>query len=159
MKIVVLAVGMVKERSLAALISEHKKRLSRYSSVSIRELREIPYRESLSESQKEQIKQQEGERILRLLRENWHVVALDLGGSELTSLEFADYIRELTVSGKSNLAFVIGGSLGLSQEVLNRSDFRLSLSKMTLPHQIARLVLLEQLYRSFKIIRGETYHK
>lgn len=86
-------------------------------------------------------------------------MALDLGGSELTSLEFADYIRELTVSGKSNLAFVIGGSLGLSQEVLNRSDFRLSLSKMTLPHQIARLVLLEQLYRSFKIIRGETYHK
>lgn len=159
MEIVVLAIGTVRERSLVALISEYKKRLSAYSSISIRELPEIAYRESSSESQKEQVKQREGEHILRSLRKSRYVIALDIAGREFSSTEFAGHILDLMVSGKSNIAFVIGGSLGLSQEVLRRSDLRLCLSKMTFPHQIARLVLLEQLYRSFKIIRGETYHR
>jgi len=159
MEIIVIAVGTIRGQALSAAVNEYKKRLSAYSSVSVRELPEVPYRESFSESEKERVKQREGEYILRSLGKSSYVVALDPRGRELTSLEFAHHIQNLMVAGKSSVAFVIGGSLGLSQSVLERSDLRLSLSRMTFTHQIARLVLFEQLYRAFKIIRGETYHK
>jgi 23S rRNA (pseudouridine1915-N3)-methyltransferase len=159
MEITILAIGTVRERAVAKAISEYEKRLSAYTSISIRDLLEVPYRESFSEAQKEQVKRREGAGILSALHRGSHLIALDVAGTQLSSEELAGYLHELMVSGTSSFTFAIGGSLGLAPEVLGQAQLRLSLSRMTFPHQLARLILVEQLYRAFKIMRKETYHK
>lgn len=159
MQITIIGVGKIKENFLAKAIEEYKKRLNRYCKLSIIEVPDEKAPEHLSEKQKEQIKETEGEKILPHLKENMYVVAMDIQGESLTSEALAEKIGQLGLRGNSNLAFIIGGSLGLSAGVLNRADYRLSLSAMTFPHQLTRLLLLEQIYRSFKIIKGEPYHK
>lgn len=105
------------------------------------------------------IRAKEGERLLKHIRDDMYVITLEIGGKMLTSEEFAEKIETLGVQGKSSIAFVIGGSIGLGKEVLKRSDFALSFSKMTFPHQLMRVVLLEQVYRGYRIVNGEPYHK
>ena len=112
-----------------------------------------------SEAAEDLIRAKEGERILKHIRDDMFVITLEIGGKMLTSEEFADKIETLGVQGKSSIAFVIGGSIGLGKEVLKRSDFALSFSKMTFPHQLMRVVLLEQVYRGYRIMNGEPYHK
>lgn len=112
-----------------------------------------------SEAAEDLIRAKEGERILKHIRDDMYVITLEIKGKMLTSEEFADKIETLGVQGKSSIAFVIGGSIGLGKEVLKRSDFALSFSKMTFPHQLMRVVLLEQVYRGYRIMNGEPYHK
>lgn len=159
MEITILAIGTVRERAIAKAIAEYEKRLSAYASISIRDLPEIAYRESFSEAQKDHVKRKEGTGVLSSLRRSSYLIALDVGGAQLSSEELADHLQERMVSGTSSFTFAIGGSLGLAPEVLGQAQLRLSLSRMTFPHQLARLILMEQLYRAFKIMRNETYHK
>lgn len=159
MNITVISVGKLKEKYLKEAIDEYAKRLQRYCKISIIELQDEKTPDNASEKEELQIKNKEGEAILKVIKDNSFVVALDLKGKMLTSEEFSSYIEELGVSGKSDLAFVIGGSLGLSQDVLNRANYKLCFSKMTFPHQLFRVMLLEQIYRGFRIMKGEPYHK
>lgn len=159
MNIKVITVGKLKEKYLKEALNEYSKRLSRYCVLDIIEVQDEKAPESLSLKEEEKIKQKEGEGILKHIKENCFVVALDMHGKMYTSEELASFINSKAVSGTSNIAFVIGGSLGLSSEVLKRADFKLSFSKFTFPHQLMRIILLEQIYRSFKIISGEPYHK
>ncbi len=159
MNITVISVGKLKEKYLKEAIDEYAKRLQRYCKISIIELQDEKTPDNASEKEELQIKNKEGEAILKAIKDNSFVVALDLKGKMLTSEEFSSYIEELGVSGKSDLAFVIGGSLGLSQDVLNRANYKLCFSKMTFPHQLFRVMLLEQIYRGFRIMKGEPYHK
>ncbi|EYE87410.1 50S rRNA methyltransferase [Fervidicella metallireducens AeB] len=159
MNISIIAVGKIKEKYIKDGIDEFKKRISRYCRIEIIEVPDEKAPENISIKEEEQIKEKEGQLILRNIKDNTYVVALDLKGKELTSEELSDFIKNLGLKGNSNVAFVIGGSLGLSKEVLNRADFRLCFSKMTFPHQLMRLILLEQVYRGFRIMMGEPYHK
>ncbi|MPM48557.1 Ribosomal RNA large subunit methyltransferase H [bioreactor metagenome] len=159
MNITVISVGKLKEKYLKEAIDEYAKRLQRYCKISIIELQDEKTPDNASEKEELQIKNKEGEAILKSIKDNSFVIALDLKGKMLTSEEFSTYIQELGVSGKSDLVFVIGGSLGLSQEVLNRANYKLCFSKMTFPHQLFRVMLLEQIYRGFRIMKGEPYHK
>lgn len=159
MNITVISVGKLKEKYLKEAIDEYAKRLQRYCKISTIELQDEKTPDNASEKEELQIKNKEGEAILKAIKDNSFVIALDLKGKMLTSEEFSSYIEELGVSGKSDLAFVIGGSLGLAQEVLNRANYKLCFSKMTFPHQLFRVMLLEQIYRGFRIMKGEPYHK
>lgn len=159
MNISIICVGKIKERYLRDAISEYSKRLSRYSKLDIIEVQDEKTPEGASENEEIQIKDKEGERILSHIKDNQYVIVLDLKGKMLTSEELSGLIKECGIRGQSNLAFIIGGSLGLSKSVLSRSDFSLSFSKMTFPHQLMRVILLEQIYRGFKIMYGEPYHK
>lgn len=159
MNITVISVGKLKEKYLKEAIDEYAKRLQRYCKISIIELQDEKTPDNASEKEELQIKNKEGEAILKSIKDNSFVIALDLKGKMLTSEEFSTYIQELGVSGKSDLVFVIGGSLGLSQDVLNRANYKLCFSKMTFPHQLFRVMLLEQIYRGFRIMKGEPYHK
>lgn len=159
MNITVISVGKLKEKYLKEAIDEYAKRLQRYCKISIIELQDEKTPDNASEKEELQIKNKEGEAILKSIKDNSFVIALDLKGKMLTSEEFSTYIQDLGVSGKSDLVFVIGGSLGLSQEVLNRANYKLCFSKMTFPHQLFRVMLLEQIYRGFRIMKGEPYHK
>jgi len=159
MNITVISVGKLKEKYLKEAIDEYAKRLQRYCKISIIELQDEKTPDNASEKEELQIKNKEGEAILKSIKDNSFVIALDLKGKMLTSEEFSTYIQELGVSGKSDLVFVIGGSLGLSQEVLDRANYKLCFSKMTFPHQLFRVMLLEQIYRGFRIMKGEPYHK
>lgn len=159
MKISIISVGKLKEKYLKQGIQEYIKRLGPYASVEIVEVPDEKAPENLSEAQMEEVKQKEGERILSKVNQDTHVVTLEIEGKMLSSEKLATQLDQLATYGKSKVAFVIGGSLGLSDEVKSRSDFALSFSKMTLPHQMMRLILLEQVYRAFKINRGEPYHK
>lgn len=163
MKITLIAVGKLKERYLKEGIEEYSKRLSRFCDLNIVEVPDEQAPDTLSPMQGEQIKQKEGSRILSKAvgKETGGTVllVLDVKGKRYTSEGFADLLNNCFLNGKSNINFVIGGSLGLSQEVLSKADYRISLSDMTFPHQLTRLILLEQLFRAFKIINGETYHK
>lgn len=159
MQITIIGVGKIKEKYLVKAVDEYKKRLGRYCKLAIVEVPDVKAPESLSDKEKEQVKITEGANILSHLKEGMYVIALDIKGQMLTSEELAARIDKLGIHGHSHLAFIIGGSLGLSEEVLQRADFRLSFSPMTFPHQLMRLILLEQIYRSFKINRGEPYHK
>lgn len=159
MNITVISVGKLKEKYLKEAIDEYAKRLQRYCKISIIELQDEKTPDNASEKEELQIKNKEGEAILKAIKDNSFVIALDLKGKMLTSEEFSSYIEELGVSGKSDLAFVIGGSLGLSQDVLSRANYKLCFSKMTFPHQLFRVMLLEQIYRGFRIMKGEPYHK
>lgn len=158
MNVTILAVGKLKERFFEEGCAEYAKRLARYCILRVREAADEKAPESLSPAQEEQVKDREGKRLLSLLEPRDHVIALTVTGKAYTSEELAERIGALRDQGR-NVSFLIGGSLGLSQEAVNRADEELSLSKLTLPHRLARLVLLEQLYRSFKILNHETYHK
>ena len=159
MKISVIAVGKIKEKYLKDAITEYSKRLSRYCKLEIIELADEKTPDQASEAVEDAIRAKEGERLLKHIRDDMYVITLEIGGKMLTSEEFAEKIETLGVQGKSSIAFVIGGSIGLGKEVLNRSDFALSFSKMTFPHQLMRVVLLEQVYRGYRIVNGEPYHK
>lgn len=159
MNISVICIGKLKEKYWTEAVQEYSKRLSKYCTLSINELKEEKAPENASTAEETAVKEAEGRNILRQLKKDAYVIALEIQGRELTSEALSDKIQALGLAGKSDLAFVIGGSIGLSQEVLARADFRLSFSKMTFPHQMMRVILLEQIYRSFKIMRNETYHK
>ncbi|MDW2879880.1 MULTISPECIES: 23S rRNA (pseudouridine(1915)-N(3))-methyltransferase RlmH [Bacillaceae] len=159
MNISIITVGKLKEKYLKQGIDEYLKRLSAYAKMDIIEVPDEKAPEELSDIEMIQVKQKEGERILAKIHPDAHVIALAIEGKMKSSEELADTIDKLATYGKSKIAFVIGGSLGLSQEVLQRSDEKLSFSKMTFPHQLMKLVLLEQVYRAFRINRGEPYHK
>lgn len=158
MKIDIICVGKIKENFYKDAVGEYLKRLSGYANVSIIEVADEPTPESASEKQMTQIKDKEGERILSKLG-NSYVVALEIQGKKFHSEGLADKIEKLSINGTSHIAFVIGGSLGLSRAVLDRADLRLSFSDMTFPHQLMRVILLEQIYRSYRIINKEPYHK
>lgn len=159
MKITVLTVGKLKEKYLRDGIAEYAKRLGRYCRLEIIEVADEKTPERASASEETQIKELEGARLLRYVKDSDYVIALAIDGKMLDSVELSEKIESLGVQGESSLVFVIGGSLGLSGEVLRRADFRLSFSKMTFPHQLMRMILLEQLYRSYRIMHGEPYHK
>ncbi len=159
MKISVITVGKIKEKYLRDAIAEYSKRLSRYCRLEIIEVADERTLDQASEAVEENIRTKEGERLLKYVRDDMYVITLEIGGKMLTSEQFAEKIETLGIQGKSSIAFVIGGSIGLGREVLKRSDYALSFSKMTFPHQLMRVVLLEQVYRGYRIINGEPYHK
>ena len=159
MKITLITVGKIKEKYFADAIAEYAKRLSRYCKLEIVEVADEKTPDGASEALENQIKEKEGERILSKVPDSAYVVALAIEGKQLDSEELAEKMEKLNVSGISHLVFIIGGSLGLTPKVLNRADFKLSFSKMTFPHQLMRVVLLEQIYRSFRIRNNEPYHK
>lgn len=159
MKITICCVGKVKEKFYVQAIEEYSKRLSRYCKLEIIEVQDEKTPDNASENLNLQIKQKEGERILAAIKDDAYVCELAIEGKMLDSVELSQKIDRLGIEGKSNIVFVIGGSLGLSKEVLDRADYYLSFSKMTFPHQLMRVILLEQIYRSYRIIKGEPYHK
>ena len=159
MKITLITVGKIKEKYFTDAIAEYAKRLSRYCKLEIVEVPDEKTPDGASESLENQIKEKEGERILSKISEGAYVVALAIEGKQLSSEELADKMEKWNVNGISHLVFIIGGSLGLTPKVLNRADFKLSFSKMTFPHQLMRLILVEQIYRAFKINANESYHK
>ena len=154
MKITLITVGKIKEKYLRDAIAEYSKRLSRYCKMEIIEVADEKTPDQASEIVEENIRVKEGERILKYIREDMYVITLEICGKMLSSEEFAGKIEALGVQGKSSIAFVIGGSIGLGKEVLKRSDYALSFSKMTFPHQLMRVILLEQVYRGYRIING-----
>ena len=159
MKITVISVGKLKEKYLRDGISEYVKRLGRYCKVELIEVADEKTPDGASEALEQQIKDVEGERILARIRNGDYVTALAIEGEMIDSPQLAARIEKLGVQGESSLVFVIGGSLGLSEKVLRRADWKLSFSRMTFPHQMMRMILLEQIYRSFRIIHHEPYHK
>ncbi|GGA69902.1 23S rRNA (pseudouridine(1915)-N(3))-methyltransferase RlmH [Ornithinibacillus halotolerans] len=159
MKITIVSVGKLKEKYLKQGIAEYMKRLSAYAKVDVVEVADEKAPENMSEAEMEDVKRKEGERILSHIGQDTYVITLEIGGKMISSEQLADKMDQLATYGKSKVAFVIGGSLGISEDVQKRSDYALSFSKMTFPHQLMRLVLLEQVYRGFRIIRGEPYHK
>ena len=159
MKITLVTVGKIKERFFADAIKEYEKRLSRYCRLEIVQVADEKTPEKASEAKARQIREREGERILAQLKEGAYVIALAIEGKMASSEELAKKLEKLGITGKSQVVFVIGGSLGLSEAVLKRADEQLSFSRMTFPHQLMRVMLLEQIYRSYRIIAGEPYHK
>ena len=159
MNVNIICIGKLKEKYWQDAIKEYSKRLSRYCTLSVTELKEVRLQDNASESEEKKVIEDEGKYILKALREDMYVIASDVNGESLSSEELAEKIETLGIKGKSKVAFIIGGSLGLSKEVLNRSDMCLSFSKMTFPHQMMRVILMEQIYRAFKIIKHEIYHK
>ena len=159
MRISVVCVGKIKEKYLKLGIDEFSKRLSKYCKLEVIELDDEKAPENLSDKEMMMIKEKEGKKILSKIKDNSHVIALAIDGKNLSSEELADIIDNLGVRGTSHIVFVIGGSLGLSDDVLRRANYKLSFSKMTFPHQLMRLILLEQVYRAYRINNGEPYHK
>lgn len=159
MKITLVTVGKIKEKFFEDAIKEYSKRLSRYCKLEILQVADEKTPEGASEAVELQIKEREGQRILSLIRDDAYVIALAIEGKMLDSEELAERIEKLGVSGISQIVFVIGGSLGLSAQVMKRADYALSFSRMTFPHQLMRVVLLEQIYRSYRIMNHQPYHK
>ncbi len=159
MKITLVTVGKIKEKYLEQAIAEYSKRLARYCKLEILQVADEKTPEGASAAVEEQIKEKEGERILSQVRDGSFVIALAIEGKMMSSEELAQKMDRLAVEGTSQITFIIGGSLGLSRKVLERADFLLSFSKMTFPHQLMRVILLEQIYRSYRIITGQPYHK
>ncbi|MFD1851032.1 23S rRNA (pseudouridine(1915)-N(3))-methyltransferase RlmH [Oceanobacillus bengalensis] len=159
MKISIVTVGKLKEKYLKQGIQEYLKRLSAYAKVEIVEVADEKAPENMSEAEMLDVKRKEGERILSHISQDTFVITLEINGKMLSSEQLAAKMDELATYGKSKIAFVIGGSLGISEAVQKRSNMALSFSKMTFPHQLMRLILVEQVYRGFRIIRGEPYHK
>ena len=159
MNIRIIAIGKLKEKYWKDAIAEYSKRLGAYCNLEIVELKESLLRANASAADEEAVKLAEGQEILSRIRKSDYVITLEIKGKGLSSEQLAEKINLLGIEGHSDIVFVIGGSLGLSQEVSKRADFKLSFSAMTFPHQMMRVVLLEQIYRSFKINRNEAYHK
>lgn len=159
MNIKIICVGKLKEKFLKEGIGEFQKRIKTYANLEIVEVKDEACPENSSKLEMEKIKEVEGERILSKISKGAYVIALDIGGKALTSEDFAKKIEDLSVEGISSIDFIIGGSLGLSEGVKNKSDYRLSFSKFTFPHGLMRLILVEQVYRAFRIINNHPYHK
>ncbi len=159
MKIDIIAVGKVKEKFYRDAIDEFAKRLSKYCKLQVIEVADEKTPDGAGETVEEQIKAREAERILKNVKEDAYVFTLEIAGKKYDSVGFADKINSLGITGKSHIQFIIGGSLGLHSSVSGRSDDKLSFSDMTFPHQLMRVILLEQIYRGFRIIAGEPYHK
>ena len=159
MKITLITVGKIKEKYLKDAIAEYTKRLGKYCKLDILEVADEKTPDQAGAVAEEQIRDKEGERILKYIKDDMYVITLEIDGKMLSSEKLAEKIEALGIQGKSSIAFVIGGSIGLGQAVMRRSDYALSFSKMTFPHQLMRVILLEQIYRSYRIINGEPYHK
>lgn len=159
MKITLITVGKIKEKYLKDAISEYTKRLGKYCRLEIIEVEDEKTAEHAKDGLDELVRAREACRIIRYIRQDAFVITLEISGKQLSSEELAEKIEALGIQGKSHIIFIIGGSIGLGKEVLEKSDFALSFSRMTFPHQLMRVVLLEQIYRSFRIINGEPYHK
>ncbi|MGG1440757.1 23S rRNA (pseudouridine(1915)-N(3))-methyltransferase RlmH [Brevibacillus laterosporus] len=159
MQITIITVGKLKEKYLKEGIAEYTKRLTAYCKLNVVEVNDEKAPEELSATEMEQVKRKEGERILAHMKQDHYVIALAIEGQMWSSEKLSSELDRLALHGRSQVAFVIGGSLGLADEVLKRADAKLSFSKMTFPHQLMRLVLVEQVYRAFRISRGEPYHK
>lgn len=158
-KITIVCVGKIKEKYFTMAIDEYSKRLSRYCKLEIIELSDEKTPDNASKAEEDVIKKKEADRILSKIKEDTYVITLEINGKMLDSVELSEKIENLAVNGKSNIVFVIGGSLGLHSDVSARADYKLSFSKMTFPHQLMRVILLEQIYRGFRISAGEPYHK
>lgn len=159
MKITLITVGKIKERYLRDAAAEYVKRLGKYCKLEIIETADEKTPDHASETVEEAIRAKEAERILKYIREDAFVITLEIQGKQLSSEELAEKIETLGVQGKSHIIFIIGGSIGLGRDVLAKSDLALSFSRMTFPHQLMRVILLEQIYRSYRIIQKEPYHK
>ena len=159
MEIKIITVGKIKEKYLNDGIAEYAKRLSRYCKLTFCQVPDEKTPDGASEALQEQIRQKEGERLLKYIRDDAYVITLEIAGKMLDSVELSEKIEKIGINGYSNIVFVIGGSLGLHKSVSDRADFKLSFSKMTFPHQLMRVILLEQIYRSYRIISHEPYHK
>lgn len=159
MKITILTVGKIKEKFFEQAVAEYSKRLSRYCKLEIIQVADEKTPDGASETVEEQIKEKEGNRILAQIKEDAYVIALAIEGKMLDSVELSEKLEKLGISGVSHIVIVIGGSLGLSKEVMQRADFSLSFSKMTFPHQLMRVIALEQIYRAYRIMNHQPYHK
>ena len=159
MKITILCVGKVKEKFYRDAIDEFSKRLSRYCKLEIIEVSDEKTEEQASETEIRIVKEKEGERLLKNIKDDAYVITLCIDGKQLDSEELSEKMEKLGIQGVSHIYFVIGGSLGLSDEVIKSADFKLSFSKMTFPHQLMRVILLEQIYRGYRIMNHEPYHK
>jgi rRNA large subunit m3Psi methyltransferase rlmH len=159
MKITIACVGKIKEKFFTGAIDEYAKRLSRYVNLEICQVNDEKAPENMSDAEEIKVKDVEGERLLKNIKDNSFVVALAIDGKKLTSEGFAQFFQQKMVSGISHITFVIGGSLGLSDGVLKRANYKLSFSDMTFPHQLMRVILLEQIYRANRINNNEPYHK
>ena len=159
MNINIISVGKIKEKFFTDAINEYSKRLSKYCKLTEEILQDERADDSFSETQIKQVKTKEGIKILNKLPKNSYIIVLDVKGKNLSSKELAQKINTMGIEGISDITFIIGGSNGLSQEVINKADFKLSFSKMTFPHQLFKVILLEQIYRAFKINANEAYHK
>ena len=159
MKIDIICVGHLKEKYLKEAVLEYSKRLSRYVKLNIIELDDEKTPDEASLKEEEIIKAKEAQRIMKHINNDAYVISLEIDGVQLDSVALSKHLNNLGVLGKSNIQFVIGGSLGIGEEVIKRADFHLSFSKMTFPHQLMRVFLLEQIYRSFRIMKNEPYHK
>lgn len=159
MDINIIAVGKLKEKYLQDGIDEYIKRLSKFAKVNVIEIQDEKVKENLSQREIDNIKQIEGNRILLYIKPRDYCISLALEGKSMDSLQFSDTLSRIMVEGNSAITFIIGGSIGLSNEVLERSNLKLSFSKFTFPHQLMRLILIEQIYRAFKIMNNEPYHK
>ena len=159
MKIKIICLGKIKESYLKDGINEYKKRISRFADVEIIELTDEKIPDNSSTKEMKEVLKKEGEKILNVLKKDDYIIPLCIEGKMLTSVDLAEKFKEITLSGKSCITFIIGGSLGLSEDVKNTGHFKLSFSKMTFPHQLMRLVLTEQVYRAFKINSNQEYHK
>lgn len=159
MEIRVLSVGKIKERYLNDAIAEYAKRLSRYCKLTFLQVADEKTPDKASDALNKQIKDTEGQRLMKNIREQDYVIALAIDGKMPDSVELSEKIQKLGVEGKSSVVFVIGGSLGLSDIVLSRADEKISFSRMTFPHQLMQVILLEQIYRSYRIMNHEPYHK
>lgn len=159
MRITIISVGKVKEKFYRDAIAEYEKRLSRYCKFQIVEVTDEKTPDKASVVEEEQIREKEADRILSNIKEDAFVVTLEIAGKKLDSVGFAEFLEQKTIYGVSHIQFVIGGSLGLHKKVSQRSDYQLSFSDMTFPHQLMRVIVSEQIYRAFRIISGEPYHK
>jgi 23S rRNA (pseudouridine1915-N3)-methyltransferase len=159
MRITLVTVGKIKEKYLRDAVAEYVKRLGKYCKLEIIEVADEKTQERASETEEMAVRSKEGERILKHVKEDAYVITLEIQGNQISSEELADKIEGLGVQGKSHVVFIIGGSIGLGMEVMKRSDYALSFSRMTFPHQLMRVILLEQIYRGFRIFNGEPYHK
>lgn len=159
MKITVLCVGRCKEKFMRDAVSEYQKRILRYVKLDIIEVPDEKTPDHASEKEEIQIRDRESARLMKYIKSGDYVIALAIDAIQYTSVDFSKKMDGYGISGKGNVVFVIGGSLGLGSEVMKRADETVSFSKMTFPHQLMRIILLEQIYRSFRIIKGEPYHK
>lgn len=159
MRITILAVGKIKEKFFREAIAEYEKRLSRYCKLDLIEVADEKTPDHASKAEEEQIKEKEARRILDKISPDAYVITLEILGKEMDSVSFSEMLQKLGVEGKSQVIFVIGGSLGLHESVSRRADGKVSFSLMTFPHQLMRVILCEQLYRGFRIMNHEPYHK
>lgn len=159
MKITILCVGKIKEKYFTDAIAEYTKRLSRYCKLEIIEVPDEKTPDHASQTENEKIKEKEGERLLKYIRDDAYKIVLEIQGTRMTSEKFSAFIEHLGVRGNSHIMFIIGGSLGLDDRIIRAADSSLSFSDMTFPHQLMRVILLEQIYRGFRIQFGEPYHK